>query len=65
MSEQQPSHLDLRTATVRELLVELDTVEKARALGDCHRLRSQERGVCVELARRRKSDRHQSIFDSV
>ncbi|WP_165310838.1 hypothetical protein [Microbacterium protaetiae] len=50
--EQSPRD-GLRTATIRELLVELDGIEKEREQKDCFRLRSRERGICAELARRR------------
>ncbi len=58
MDEYEQSHRDLRTATIRELLVELDGVEKAREQADCFRLRSRERGICAELARRRHDETH-------
>lgn len=53
MDEHTPA-LDLQTATIRELLVELEAVEKERARSDCFRLRSRERAVCAELRLRRE-----------
>nr|WP_274635643.1 hypothetical protein [Microbacterium bovistercoris] len=45
--------LDLHTATIRQLLVELQAVEHRRQEADCFRLRSRERGICAELRLRR------------
>lgn len=52
MEEDQPV-LDLHTATVRELLVELQCVESAREKADSFRLRSWERALSAELGLRR------------
>lgn len=53
LMDDQPRPRDLHTATVRELLVELEIVEKERQRSDCFRLRSRERAVCAELRLRR------------
>jgi hypothetical protein len=44
----------LEKATIRELLVELEKVERAREREDCLRLRSRERMLTAELRRRRE-----------
>ncbi|GAA3760931.1 hypothetical protein GCM10022240_11870 [Microbacterium kribbense] len=46
---------DLSQATIRELLIALEQVEKRRESGDCFSLRSRERALTAELARRRQN----------
>jgi hypothetical protein len=55
MDEWTPSRSsDLCEATIRELLVELEQVEKARQEADRFPLRSRERAIRAELGRRRQ-----------
>ncbi len=46
---------DMSQATIRELLIALEQVEKGRESGDCFSLRSRERALTAELARRRQN----------
>lgn len=52
--DEHSASLDLQSATVRQLLVELEAVENEREHADCFRLRSRERAVCAELRLRRE-----------
>ncbi|MEQ6899024.1 hypothetical protein [Microbacterium sp. KR10-403] len=54
MDEHRQSPFGLETATIRELLVELERVEQDREREDCLRLRSRERMLTAELRRRRE-----------
>jgi len=54
MDEHPRSAFTPETATIRELLIELQKVERGRDREDCLRLRSRERMLMAELRRRRQ-----------
>jgi len=54
MDERTRSAFEPETATIRELLIELQKVERGRDRDDCLRLRSRERMLTAELRRRRE-----------